>query len=176
MARPDLARVPEFYHRYINTVKTDDLMLAIKNQSTEIFRFLNEIPANKRNYRYAEGKWTIKDIVQHLIDAERIFCYRSLCFARKDANSLPGFDEVAYADNAKAESRDWDDLINEFRAVRQASEFLYDSFSEEQLKATGTANGNPIYVNALGFIIVGHVNHHVGVIRERYLSELGIRN
>src|SRR6476660_1020172 len=102
MPRPDLTRVPDHFHKYINQVEEDDLVKAFKKQTRSFLKFLDEIPKNKRGYRYAEDKWTIKEVLQHIIDAERIFAYRALCFARKDATPLPGFDENSYAANSKA--------------------------------------------------------------------------
>ena len=169
MSRPDLSRVPEFYHRYIAGVPENDISEIFKRQTPVFVRFLGNIPADKTDYRYAKGKWTIKEVLQHLIDAERIFAYRALCFARKDATPLPGFDENNYADNAKADKRDWKDLVEEFKAVRKTTEILFGSFDQEQLETSGTASGKSNYVLALGFTIAGHVNHHVKVIKERYL-------
>jgi hypothetical protein len=169
MPRPDLARVPQFYHRYINHVEQNDLNAAFDAQTSAFIDFLQKLPAEKHDYRYADGKWTIKEVIQHIIDAERIFSYRALCFARKDQTSLPSFDENDYADNAKADKRKWNDLIEEFRTVRHASTILFHSFDEEQLDSTGIANKNPVYVSAIGFIMVGHVTHHWKVINERYL-------
>lgn len=169
MSRPDLSRVPEWYHRYINQVKENDLSEAMGNQLTDFILFLTELPADKRDYRYAEGKWTIKEVLQHIIDAERIFAYRALCFARKDTTPLPGFDENSYADNSKASDRDWSEMIEEFSVVRQSTAILFKSFDTDQLETNGTASGKPVYVLGIGFIIVGHVNHHLGVLKERYL-------
>lgn len=170
MSRPDLSRVPEYYHRYINKVEGDDMLAALKKQTTEFIRFLQEIPADKREFRYAKDKWTLKEVLQHVLDAERVFAYRSLCIARKDKTALPGFDENDYAANSKAGNRNWDDLVKEFSALRQSTEILFSSFDKEQLDAEGIANGKPVYVLGLGFVLAGHVNHHIGVIKERYLS------
>ena len=169
MPRPDLNRVPEFYHNYISQVPEDELMTAFKNQAPLIFDFLNKIPADKIDFAYAEGKWTIREMLQHIIDAERIFSYRALRFARKDPTPLPGFDENLFAQTAKADKRKWNDLLEEFKAVRRSSEILFGSFDEEQLETTGTANNNSIYVLAIGYVLVGHVNHHVRILKERYL-------
>jgi hypothetical protein len=108
-------------------------------------------------------------MLQHIIDAERIFLYRSLCFARGEKASLPGFDENTYAAASKADNRKSEELISEFETVRKSSEQLFASFDDEQLNSTGVANNKPISVNAIGFIISGHVQHHVNVITERYL-------
>jgi hypothetical protein len=169
MPRPDLSRVPEWYHRYINQVKEDDLLSAFKNQGAEFNRFFGELPVEKRDYRYGEDKWTIREVLQHLIDGERIFAYRSLCIARKDSTPLPSFDENSYAENSKANTRKWEELIEEFQTVRRGTEILFGSFDTEQLDSTGTSSGKSVYVLGLGYILVGHVNHHMAIIRERYL-------
>lgn len=169
MPRPDLSRVPEWYHNYINQVQENNLLKALQNQTGSFIKFLKKLPAEKRNYRYAKGKWTIKEVLQHIIDAERIFAYRALCFARQDATPLPGFDENDYATNSKAAKRDWKEMVEEFKAVRKANEILFANFDKKQLDSTGNASGKPVYVLGIGFIMVGHINHHVNVIKERYL-------
>jgi len=170
MSRPDLNRVPEFYHNYISQVPENDLMTAFKNQTPVFVNFLNSIPADKINYAYAAGKWTIKEVLQHAIDAERIFCYRALRFARNDSTPLPGFDENLFAENAKTDKRNWNDLVEEFKTVRKATEWLYSSFDEEQLNASGVSNNHSNYVLAFGYISIGHSLHHMKIIKERYLA------
>jgi hypothetical protein len=167
--RPDLSRVPSFYHNYISQVPQNDLLEAFNAGTPAFIQFIENIPLLKREYRYAEGKWTIKEVLQHIIDGERVFAYRALRFARRDTTFLPGFDENTFANNAKTDKRDWDNVVDEFKAVRMASEYLFASFDDEQLDATGTANNNSIYVLGIGFIVVGHSLHHMNVIRERYL-------
>lgn len=169
MSRPDLSRVPEFYHGYISKTKGDDVMAALRNSTRELFSLLKSIPPEKHDHRYAEGKWTIKEVVQHMIDAERVFAYRALRFARKDDTPLPGFDENLFAQTAKADRRNWNDLIEEFVALRQASEAMFTSFDDEQLESSGIANEHSNYVLGIGYILAGHVNHHCQVIKERYL-------
>jgi hypothetical protein len=154
--RPDLQRVPEFYHNYINQVKEDDLGSAFANQTSALINFLGTIPKEKYDYAYAPGKWTIKEVLQHIIDGERIFCYRALRFARKDPTPLPGFDENLFAETAKADKREWNDLIEEFKAVRRSTELLFKSFDEEQMDATGISNDHSNYVLGFGYIAVGH--------------------
>jgi hypothetical protein len=170
MPRPDLNRVPGFYHNYIMQVPEKDLMIAFKKKTPVVIDFLKNLPAAKIDYAYATGKWTIKEVLQHMIDAERVFCYRALRFARKDPTPLPGFDENLFAENAKAASRSWKDLLEEFKAVRKATEWLYGSFDEEQLNAAGLSNNHSNYVLAFGYISVGHSLHHMTIIKERYLS------
>ena len=169
MPRPDLSRVPVSFHNYINQVPEDDLTKSFKIQSEDFIRFLENIPPDKYDYRYAEGKWTLNELLQHVIDAERIFCYRALCFARKDATPLPSFDENSYAENSKAQNRNWNDLVEEFKAVRKATEYLFSSFDKEQLDSSGVSNKNPNYVLGMGFITIGHSIHHKKIIEERYL-------
>jgi uncharacterized damage-inducible protein DinB len=169
MPRPDLSRVPIFYHNYINLVQQDEIMSAFKEHTNAVIDFFSKIPTDKVDYRYAEGKWTIKEVLQHIIDAERIFAYRGLCISRKETNSLPGFDENEYADNSKADTRNWNEMLEEFKLVRRTTEILFGSFDEEQLQETGISNGKPVYVLAIGYIIIGHSLHHMNVIKERYL-------
>lgn len=172
MPRPDLNRVPVFYHNYIALVSTDDLIREMKEQAISFRSFLETISAEKAEYRYAADKWSIKELLQHCIDAERIFAYRALCIARKDQTSFPGFDEEAYAKNAKTANRNWESLKEEFAVVRRSSEILFETFDEEQLEASGFASGNPNYVRAFGFILVGHLKHHENILRERYLGSI----
>ncbi len=168
MPRPDLSRVPEYFHRYISRVEEDELLPALKNQAATFMQFLKTIPADKKDYCYGEDKWTIKEVLQHIIDAERIFAYRALCIARKEEIPLPGFDENGYAANAKAGNRDWQEILEEFNVVRQSNILLFSSFDDEQLNSSGTASGKPVYVSDIGFIMAGHVNHHKKIMEERY--------
>lgn len=169
MSRPDPSTIPEWYHKYVSRVKENDAMEAIKADTFRSLEFLEKIPGEKWTYRYAEGKWSVKEMIQHLIDSERIFSYRALCIARGEKASLPGFDENAYATASRADLRPQEDLIAEFALVRKATEALFASFSETQFSATGIANNNPVTVNGIGFIIPGHVQHHLAVLAERYL-------
>ncbi len=169
MARPDLLQVPSFFHHYIDLVAQDDLIDAFREATPAFISFLEEIPPGKYDYRYAEGKWTVKQVLQHIIDAERIFSYRALRLARKDQTPLPGFEENDFAANAKTENRDWHNLVEEFKAVRKSSELLLLSLDEDQLHATGTVSGHRINALALFFIIIGHCTHHLQITRERYL-------
>jgi uncharacterized damage-inducible protein DinB len=133
-------------------------------------RFLDNIPTDKYDHRYGEGKWSIKEVLQHIIDAERIFAYRALRFARKDKTPLSGFDENTYTETSKSSSRNWDKLVEEFKVVRRSSELLFHSFDDEQLEADGVSSSTPNYVLGLGFIIIGHAMHHQKILKERYLQ------
>lgn len=159
----------EFFQRYLHKAPSDDLLESLKLNSKEFTKLLAKIPKKKRDYAYAEGKWTIKELVQHIIDTERVFCYRALRFARKDSTPLAGFDENNWAANALVNKRHWDDLVKEFKSLRKSTELLFESFQEEQLLAEGTASNHTINVAALGYITAGHVEHHIQIIQERYL-------
>jgi uncharacterized damage-inducible protein DinB len=159
-----------FYANYINAVSDEySLVEELEISVHRLIKFVQNIPMDKFDYRYAEGKWTIKDIILHLIDAERIFAYRALRFARKDATPLASFDENIYVDVAHANQRTIQDLLTELAVVRQSTLSLFKSFSEEDLMQIGTASNNPMSVRALGFVIIGHQNHHQRVFLERYL-------
>jgi uncharacterized damage-inducible protein DinB len=162
---------PAYAEIYVSQVDTtwtlvEELEVSVHN----LIRFVQDIPIDKHDYRYAEGKWTIKDILQHLIDAERVFAYRALRFSRNDATELPGYDQDLYVDNAYANKRHMKDLLTELSTVRHSTMQLFGSFSEEQLLKRGMASGYNVSVRALGFMIIGHQNHHMKVFRERYLD------
>jgi len=167
--RPDLNRVPAPFHNYINQAPGDDVNQILAEQTPAFLAFLEELPLSKRDHRYADGKWSIKELLQHIIDTERIFAYRALCMARGEKAPLPGFDENSYQDNSKTENRNWEDLVEEFSVVRRSTEILFASFDEEQLERSGTSSNASNYVRAFGFTIPGHVAHHWKIIKERYL-------
>ncbi len=169
MPKPDLTAVPEWYHRYIERAGSDDLLTAIKDSTEAALGLFHTIDKSKWIYRYAADKWSIKEMVQHLIDADRIFAYRALCFARQESISLPGFDENSYAAVSNADVRTKASLVEEFETVRKSLEQLFGSFGQEQLAATGISNNNPISVNAIGYITAGHLQHHLDILKERYL-------
>jgi uncharacterized damage-inducible protein DinB len=159
-----------FNATYINQVSGEYALIEELEISVHRFiKFVQNIPLDKFDYRYAAGKWTIKDIIQHLIDAERIFAYRALRFARNDKAELPGFEENDYVDEANAIKRSIQDLLTELAVVRQATLSLFKSFSNEELLRIGIASNNQMSVRALGFTIIGHQNHHQIVFEERYL-------
>jgi hypothetical protein len=167
-SKPDLATVPAFYHNYIRRVPEDDLRKAFQSHQISLLSYLSTIDENNWDYAYAEGKWTVKEMVQHIIDAERIFAYRALCFSRKDTTPLPGFDENLYAENCQVRRRQKDDLIDELATVQKSTIQLFNSFTLDQLDEVGTANGNYISVKAIGFVTIGHALHHRGILEERY--------
>lgn len=170
MINIDLSKVPPFYHNYITQVQETDLNKAFQLHQTELISLLQSISSEKWDYRYAENKWSVKELVQHVIDAERIFCYRALCFARKDKTSLPGFDENNYSAASKAGKRNKESLIAELRTAQKSTAGMFASFDSEQLEEEGIANGNSVNVKAIGFILIGHALHHKNILLERYLQ------
>lgn len=160
----------EYYGYYISLNATDNLILNLENQLQVTSDFFKSIPVDKLEFQYEVGKWTPKDILQHIIDSERIFAYRALRFARFDSINLPGYEENDYAEFANANSRSIDDLIEEYKFVKLATIHLYKSFSEKMLLHIGQANNAPASVRAIGYIISGHEIHHINIIENRYLK------
>lgn len=158
-----------FYSTYISMVDEVDLVDELEISVHEFIKFIQNIPLDKYDYRYAEGKWTIKDIIQHIMDAERIFAYRALRIARNDKTPLASFEENDYADIAGANERSIRDLLTELAIVRQSTIALFKTLNEEVLQRVGIASGFEVSVRALGFIIIGHQKHHEKIFKERYL-------
>ncbi len=159
-----------YYAPYVQSVSNEyTLIEELEISVHRLIKFVQNIPMDKFDYRYAEGKWTIKDILQHLIDAERIFAYRALRFSRNDQTPLASFDENEYVVEANANRRSIQELLTELAVVRQSTLSLFKSFSQEELVRTGIASNNTMSVRALGFVIIGHQNHHQRIFEERYL-------
>jgi len=159
----------ETYQGYLDLVKENDFRDAIAKNTRQFRKLLESIPRKKHDFAYAEGKWTLRELLQHIIDCERVFDYRALRMARMDATPLVGFDEVAWGRTSGGANRRWKDLVREFKRVRESSKYLFDSFSDEQLRFVGEANGRPLNAFTIGYPIPGHVAHHINIIRERYL-------
>ncbi len=157
-----------FYQTYINKTTDFTLKLGLPANFEKVLYFLNCIPQEKHEYRYSPEKWTIKEVVQHMMDTERIFAYRALRIARQDKTPLPGFDQDEYVSPSKANKRTFESLLSEYKSIRYSTDTLFNSFDDEMLVARGTASNSPISVRALGFIIMGHENHHCEVMKERY--------
>jgi len=169
MARPQQGEHGEFYQKYINKTQGDSIQSLINNHSALLNDFVNDLPESKASYAYADGKWTIKDLVQHIIDTERIMSYRALTFARKDAKDLPGFEEDDYALAANAGNRTLQSLKDEFVALRKSTDLFLLSLTDQQLQQVGKANGYAVKVNSIAFMLFGHALHHKQIIEERYL-------
>lgn len=168
--RPDTASHPAYFKTYINLVPESNIKTAILVQTPKANQFFQSISEEQSLYRYSEDKWTIKEILQHVIDTERIFCYRALAIARGEKNILPGFDESSYGMNAHANDRTWKDLTDEFTAVRISTEYLVKSFNEDDFVKSGSVSDYRISLLAILYTIVGHVAHHINIIKERYLD------
>ncbi len=162
-------KVPAHYENYVKANKEQDLIDALEASDKRFRKLAKKIGNKKADHAYAEGKWTLKELLQHIIDAERVFAYRALTFSRKDTTSLPGFDENQWAANSKASARDWDDLVEEYKCLRNSTISMFQGFDEEQLLQTGTANGHEVNVIGFGFVTAGHLQHHCNIIKERYM-------
>jgi uncharacterized damage-inducible protein DinB len=167
MAKNFLIHAP-VYGKYIDLVKLDDLQPAFAAQSVQMRDFLAGVPESRGSHAYAEGKWTVKQLLQHMADCERVFAYRALRFARRDQTPLPGFEENDWA-AAACTNRSVQEIAAELLSIRRSSELLFGSFSEADLQRTGVANGHPVSVASIGWIILGHFDHHRNILQERYL-------
>jgi hypothetical protein len=168
--RPQADEHLEYYGRYISQVPDGDLIAMVRDQIVETVGLLRGLSPAQADYAYAPGKWTIKEVIGHLSDAERVFQYRALTFARSPGTSLPGFDENAWVPAGNFGARTLEDLLEEFQIVRASSVQVARHLDEVTLKNRGSANGHDISVRALLYIIAGHERHHAALLRERYLN------
>ena len=162
---------PEYFKPYVEILGEDlkSISTHLESSLLEAIGLLSAISDEKQLFRYADGKWSIKEVVQHMIDVERVFSYRALVFSRNDTTPLPGFDDEDYIRNARANDVPYKDLLSELKSVRNSTIFLYKHLKKFELVRTGMASGNLISVNALGYITSGHFLHHLQIIKERYL-------
>jgi len=162
--------IGEFYRGYIDRLEPEaELVPSLKANTSEFIQFLEKISEDKWDYRYAEGKWTLKEMIQHIIDTERIFQFRALAIARNEPQPLPGFDHDIYVLNSRSEHRAVQDLIKEYKIVREAGTILFESMTVDMLKLGGIMNDINASPRALGFMMIGHAMHHIEVIKEKYL-------
>ncbi len=171
LPRPGTEEYAPFYAGYISGVPEGALLETLTHQLDEILVLCGSIGEAQADYAYAPGKWTIKEVLGHLNDAERIFAYRALSIARGDSTPLPGFDENAYAPESGANTRTLADLAEEFAAIRRATVSLLATFTAETAARRGTASGHPASARAIAWTIAGHAGHHVRILRERYLGQ-----
>lgn len=170
MERPHASEYNPFFETYIKLVETGDLYELLRSGYNRVVDFFHSIPVSKQDYAYAPGKWTVKQVLLHITDTERVMQYRALTIARGDLESnLPGMNENLFAAEANVNGRSMDELLDEYSVVRESTKLLYAGISEKQSKYTGRANGFPATPRAIGYIIVGHPLHHLNVIKERYL-------
>ena len=167
--RPALEEMPAFYHGYVQRLNGSDLFEVMRASTSQATRTFAAVGEERSLFRYAETKWSVREVVQHLTDCERILSYRALCFSRGEKCALPGFDEDAYVAHSDADRRSWSSLISEWHHVRSGTMDLFDSFTPEMLRISGTANGGLVTVRALGWIVAGHTEQHLHIITERYV-------
>src|SRR5436190_8223696 len=160
MTKPQLETLPSFYTRYVENVKDLDMLEALSSASTKVLKIVRAIPESKGEFRYEPGKWSVKEVLNHMMDVERIMAYRALRFARNDKTDLPGFEENDYAPEANAHGRTIQQLADELERLRLTTIDLFTSFTPAMLERFGTANKNKLMVLNLGYIIAGHETHH----------------
>lgn len=158
-----------YFKNYIAMVEEEEILKALKKSTKQFKKLLQQINEENAHYRYAEDKWSIKEMILHIIDTERIFNYRALCFARNEQQALPGFNHDEYVKYSNADNRTLKSLRKEFFAVRKATYLLFKSFDEAMLQKEGVMNGNKLSVLGIGFVIAGHQQHHINVLNEKYL-------
>ena len=168
--RPD--EYAKAFERYVSRVTDTDVQEALRRQKDELPAALAGVRGPAEGHRYAAGKWSVREVVGHIIDTERIFGYRAVCVARGEKGPLPGFDENEYAAHATFDDYPLEELLEEFVHVREGHVAFFRHLSAEAWLRTGLSNANPVSVRALAFVMVGHVRHHLAVLQERYLPSL----
>lgn len=169
MQKPLEGEYKPYFKRYIDLVLEGNFSDLLKNNTTDTVRFFENVPVDKHDYRYADGKWSIKEVLMHIMDTERVMSYRAFAAARGDSSSLlPGMDENMYAANADVSGRTMDDLLEEFKAIRAATAKLFLNLTETQTTGTANVATVPTTARSLGYIIIGHAIHHLNVVSERY--------
>ena len=167
--RPAPTEAAHYYFTYIDCIPSDDILAALESQLDPTIRLAATISAEQSLHRYAPGKWSIRELLNHVSDTERVFLYRALWFARGFETPLPSFDQEVAVPFAAADQFSWASHVEEFRAVRMATLAFFRNLSAEAWTRTGIASGNPVTVRALAYIIAGHLAHHTAILRQRYL-------
>lgn len=166
---PEPGETVEYYQTYIDQAGTGDIIGQLRRQLPEVVAFLNGISEERSLHRYADGKWSCREVVSHINDTERVFAFRALWFARGFDLPLPSFDQDIAVIGSQAEARSWASHVEELQSIRAATLSLFQQLPQDAWMRRGIASGNPFTVRALAYIIVGHLNHHVRILRERYL-------
>lgn len=167
---PETTEAAEYYFTYINRVKTPDIVERIESQFDEIMHVLNGVSEERSLHRYEPGKWTLREVLNHLADTERMMAFRAFWFARSFDTPLPSFDQHVAAGSARANDSPWATHLEDFRAVRRASITLFRNLPADAWLRRGIASDNPFTVRALAYLVAGHVDHHMAIVRERYLA------
>ena len=168
LQRPGPDEFAPFYQAYVDRVPAGDVLENLRQQGERTSALLAAVPESKGLFAYAPGKWSVKRLVQHLVDGERLFCYRAMCIARGEQGSLPGFDENAYADQDGSDARPLAQIVAEYATVRAATLTLYAGMTDAVSQRRGTASGKSVTVRALLWMTAGHELHHLTILRERY--------
>ncbi len=170
MQRPSAGEYDPYYENYISLVENENILDSLSAQSSELRSILNALPEAKGAYSYESGKWTIKELLSHIIDGERMFAYRVLRISRGDKTPIEGFEQDGYIENSHASERTFSEMLEEFELLRRANVSLFNNLHEADWARTGIANEKEITVRALAFIMAGHVRHHLNILHERYLG------
>lgn len=171
MERPEATEYHPNYQKYFDLVPRGDYLELLRQNSTDTVAFFESIPPVRHDYRYAAGKWSIKELLMHLIDTERVFAYRALAAARGDSETpVYRMDEELYARNVDVSERALASLLSEFATVRAATSYLFENMTDDQSKRTCNVVTHPMTARAIGYFMIGHVQHHVGIVKERYLA------
>lgn len=169
MNRPEPNEYDRYYETYVSLVEETDIIVAMQNQLNELEKLFDEISEEKSLQAYAPGKWTIKELLGHLTDGERIFAYRALRISRADQTPIEGFEQDGYIENSNFNAAKLTDLTEELILSRKANLILFKNLTDEAWTRTGTASDVPVSVRALAYIMVGHIRHHLNILRERYM-------
>lgn len=170
MLKPNNEELSGYLSNYVNLVTENNLLIALENSKIDTIKLFSEISSDLESYRYAPGKWTVKEVLQHIIDAERIFSYRALRFSRLDSTELNGYDDDFYVKNSDVKMKTLKDLIEEFELVRNASISMFKFMNDKQLDYKGVANGNKVSARIIGYTLIGHNIHHNQVVSEKYFA------
>lgn len=169
MQRPERSEYDPYYETYVSLVPETEIVPVLSGQTTELQDIFNGVPDEKGTHSYAEGKWSLKEVLGHLIDGERMFAYRVFRISRGDKTPIEGFEQDGYIENAHSNNRSFADLLEEFKLLRRANVLFFNNLNDEAWVRIGTANEREISVRALAFIMAGHIRHHINILKERYL-------
>jgi len=168
MVRPDVSEYAPYYETYVSLVPEPDILRALEKQLAEVQGTFGSVTPDRETFRYAEGKWSIRETLGHLVDGERVFAFRAFCFSRAETAAMPSFDQNAYIVESRYGERPLPDLLQEFVELRKSNLRFFRSLDGDRWSRSGTASGSPVTVRALAFIMAGHVRHHLSILRDRY--------
>ncbi len=170
MRRPETGEYAPYYERYVSLITETDITAVLEAQPTELQDIFTPLSEDDTLFSYDVGKWTMKELVSHIIDGERIFAYRALRIARDDKTPMEGFEQDGYIEHAHANDRSIADLLEEFKLLRRANMLMFNHMNDDAWDRVGTASGSAVSVRGLGYIMAGHVTHHANILRDKYLK------